>query len=141
MGWMDHRFAAVCAAVVMSCLVSGCGSDKDKIEKRLTEMRDEITRLQNSQDRVGERLMALEVQQASTKNKTSKAKAAEDTSVERPPLKVIKLAPDGSATEAAEPAEPADDKADRPTIKLRGKEGALLERPEDARVAQLRQSW
>jgi outer membrane murein-binding lipoprotein Lpp len=139
---MDHRFVAVCAAVALSSLLSGCGSDKDKIEKRLTEMREEITRLQNSQDRVGERLMAIEVQQAAVKNQPkAKAGTPEDANVERPPLKVIKLAPDGSATEAGEPAEPADDKADRPTIKLRGKEGALLDRPEDARVAQLRQSW
>ena len=138
---MHHRFFVICALATAAALLSGCGSDKDKIEKRLTEMREEITRLQNSQDRVGERLMALEMQQAAPRNAVAKKKKtpAKEERVERPPLKVIKLTPDGSAAEAGEPKEPADDDKPRPTIKLRGKEGALFVRPEGARLAQLRQ--
>ncbi len=137
---MHHRLVAICALLTSAALLSGCGSDKDKIQKRLTEMREEITRLQNSQDRVGERLMALEMHQAAPKNTSAQKKKApaKEERVERPPLKVIKLTP-GSAAEAGEPKQPADDKKPRPTIKLRGKEGALFARPEGARVAQLRQ--
>ncbi|MEZ4219855.1 MAG: hypothetical protein R3B13_02930 [Polyangiaceae bacterium] len=134
---MRHSLTFLGLLAATGFLLLGCGSDHDKMEKHLKDMRDEITRLQNSQDRIGERLMALEMQQSAAAKTGAKSKSdsAKTDRVERPPLKVIKLAPNGADSESGEPKEPADDEKPRPAIKLRGKEGALLEQRGDARVA------
>ncbi len=62
----------------------GCGSNKDTVEKRLADLRDEIVRIQNNQDRLGERLMAVELARMQEPKSPAKATAATER-VERPP--------------------------------------------------------
>ncbi|MCA9593009.1 MAG: hypothetical protein KC776_06845 [Myxococcales bacterium] len=127
--------------VAMGGALAGCGSNKDNVEKRLSELRDEIVRLQNNQDRLAERVMAVEL--ARMQEPAAKPKAAAAERVERPPLKVIRLEPDAPAAAPREPSaeeKSQDDASDapRPVIRVRGKQGLLG--PEDARAPKLRQT-
>jgi hypothetical protein len=121
--------------------LSGCGSNKDTVEKRLADLRDEIVRVQNNQDRLAERLMAVELARMQEPKSPAKPTAASQN-VERPPLKVIRLAPDAPAAPAVpadEVGEAKDDAPDgpRPVIRVRGKQGLLA--PVDGR-RELRQT-
>jgi len=112
--------------VVSLGLFSGCASDSDAVEKRLSELREDIRKLQNDNDRVSERLEALELRQAAQARSTPAPAEAAPETVSRPRLKVVRLSPDGKAPTEAEPAEaqPAPDEA--PTMILKG-EGKELE--------------
>lgn len=94
------------------------------MEQKLNSMRDQITRMQADQDRLEERLGAIELQKMATVPRRGPVVA--DASMERPRLKVIKLAPDGqgAGTEAEElpeeAADPAPGTAARPVIRARG---------------------
>jgi hypothetical protein len=100
----------------------GCSSDRDAIEKRLSALSEDISRVQAENDRLGERVGALEVKGASPAPKT----ADRTPQVERQPLKVIKLVPGGGESGAdADPSELApEDRPDapgnRPVIRVRG---------------------
>ncbi len=88
-------------------LISGCATSSDAIEKKLSTLREEIQKLQNENDRVSERLEAIELRQARDEAKTSEVKTAKEESgvVTRPRLKVLHLSPEGGPEEA--PSEPA----------------------------------
>ena len=43
-------------------LLAGCGGNREEMKKRVSEMQDEITRLQGQQDLLGDRLAGLEAQ-------------------------------------------------------------------------------
>lgn len=111
-----------------ACLLAfgllGCSSGLDGVEKRLGTMQDEITRLQNQNDRLVERVDAIEVSGAKA---TRTEKAAVANSHERPSLKVVKVVPEDtsgmpSSPQVGTPApgEAADDPSPRPVIKVRG---------------------
>ncbi len=146
-----HRYASrsgFLALVAVAALLSGCGgSSKNAVEKRLGDLREEITRLQNSQDRLAERMMAMEIQrQQDTTRASAPAAPAAGPRMERPPLKVIRLEPGQPAGAPAAPAAdevPAtedDEKGQRPVIKLRGKQGSLEAAPSRASGAKLSQN-
>jgi len=129
---------AILAGLLLGIL--GCGKDHDATEKRLHQLQDELTRLQNSNDRLEERVTSLELTRAPPSGATAQPvpDAAEQT-VERPPLKVVRLGPEqpkapsseesaraakGEASEpASEPAPPGDDS---PRTLIRG-QGSRLE--------------
>jgi hypothetical protein len=91
-------------------------------------MQDEITKLQNQNDRLVERVDAMEQREAKAE-KAAKASAstADSAASERPSLKVVKVVPEdtsgmpSSQVGTPAPGEAADDPAPRPVIKLRGK--------------------
>jgi hypothetical protein len=104
----------------------GCSSGLEGVEKRLSTMHDEITRLQNQNDRLVERVDAMEVREQKAA-RTSKPAAAQQASAgERPSLKVVKVVPEDTSgmptpqvgTQA--PGDAADDPTPRPVIKVRG---------------------
>lgn len=106
----------------------GCSSGLEGVEKRLGTMQDEITKLQNQNDRLVERVDAMEVREA----KAAKAASAGGPALaaapsERPSLKVVKVVPEDTSgmpspqVGTPAPGEAADDPAPRPVIKLRGK--------------------
>lgn len=103
----------------------GCASDRDAIDKRMAGLREDITRLQAENDRLGERVGALEVKGSAPAAKSGAASGA--PKVERAPLKVVKLVPgegpvtssDAAATELAADERP-DAPGTRPVIRLRG---------------------
>lgn len=108
-------------------LVFGCSSDRDAIEKRLAGLRDDITRVQAENDRLSERVEALEVKQVTPAVAHAPAASARS---DRPALKVVKLVPgeDGGESLAAgpgvetSPEERPDAPGSRPVIRVRGKE-------------------
>jgi hypothetical protein len=98
-------------------------------------MQDEITRLQNQNDRLVERVDAIEVRDAKAVRSEKPAPAANN---ERPSLKVVKVVPEDtsgmpSSPQVGTPApgEAADDPSPRPVIKVRG--GAKSESGRDGK--------
>jgi hypothetical protein len=103
----------------------GCSSGLEGVEKRLSTMQDEITRLQNQNDRLVERVDAIEVSDAKAARSGKPTPAASNN--ERPSLKVVKVVPEDtsgmpSSPQVGTPApgEAADDPSPRPVIKVRG---------------------
>jgi hypothetical protein len=114
--------------VLGSCLAAlgqlGCSSGLEGVEKRLGSMQDEITKLQNQNDRLVERVDAMEVREAKA-DKAAKVPSA-TAAAERPSLKVVKVVPEDTSgmpspqVGTPPPGEAADDPSPRPVIKLRG---------------------
>ncbi|HWA74692.1 MAG TPA: hypothetical protein VG937_20245 [Polyangiaceae bacterium] len=138
--------AAVFSTLVLLFSTAGCASDRDAIDKRMAGLRDDITRLQAENDRLGDRVDALEVKNSAPASKNA-APAPAESKVERAPLKVVKLlpgeAPAGTAdAEAAELA--ADERPDapgtRPVIRLRGKDADSREGRSEGRASSKRQN-
>ena len=103
----------------------GCASNQDGMEKRLASLRDDITRLQADNDRLVERVDALETRPTRA---PAPATAPAEKVNSRAPLKVVTLTPDDVAApmDDAAPQEVAvDDRPDapgsRPVIRVRGK--------------------
>jgi len=127
LGWVLGTIVPMRSAFSLLCLLAlGCSSDRDAIEKRLSTLRDDITRVQAENDRLSERVETLEVKQSAPPAPAEAASAR----VERPALKVVKLVPDeaggesGAASPGAEPSpeERPDAPGTRPVIRVRGKE-------------------
>jgi hypothetical protein len=120
-------------ALGLAALASGCGTNDD-VKKRLAALQDQLSVLQNSNDRLVERMAALEL--ASAPRKASAPGGAEAGLLERPELRVVKVDPaaassaDSAPVEDAAPApSEAGDDAPRPLIrgsgdKLETREGA-----------------
>jgi hypothetical protein len=108
------------------CLAAGCASDRDAVDRRLAGLSDDIARLQATNDRLMQRMDALEVESVPAREPSPAPKAAAPA-VEHPPLKVVKLEPDSGTTAMANPprevspAERPDAPGDRPVIRVRGK--------------------
>ncbi|HVJ20239.1 MAG TPA: hypothetical protein VM686_32715 [Polyangiaceae bacterium] len=116
-------YAALCA--VSLGLFSGCASDSDAVEKRLSQLRDDIRKLQNDNDRVSERLEAVELRQARTAASQNAPKAAASAeTVSRPRLKVLHLTPgDENPTATGAGSEPTNpESGPRMILKGQGKE-------------------
>jgi hypothetical protein len=99
-----------------------CAAEQDSIEKQLAKLHDDVTRLQAETDRMSERMDAMEVRNASPAPPAEERVAsAENTTLTRPKLKVVRVEPDSepSAAAAADPA--ADPEAPRVLIQGEGK--------------------
>ena len=114
-----------CCVAVAS--LAGCSSGLEGVDKRLSAMQDEISKVQSQNDRLVERIDAMEVRQAKVEaTKPASASAAAANPAERPNLKVVKVVPEDTSgmpspqvgTQA--PGDAADDPSPRPVIKLRG---------------------
>lgn len=111
---------------LVAALLGGCSSGLEGVDKRLSAMQDEIVKVQNQNDRLVERIDAMEARQAKTESSAPPAAVAA-AGPERPSLKVVKVVPEDtsgmpSAPQggAVAPGEAADDPSPRPVIKLRG---------------------
>lgn len=139
----------LCALSVLAGLAAlGCGSGKDALEKRVASLQEELVAVQNSNDRLAERLAALEIRQAQSPapaRARAAAPAASDEAeapegqdvIERPPLKVVRLAPGSQAQGAGtDPAEESEDSAPRPVIRDLGSGKKFRERAASGGVGQ-----
>jgi hypothetical protein len=117
---VDAGFRAITALCgTLALALGGCGGDKDAMQARVNELRDEVVRLQNGQDRLEERLATMELnrQRAPAEPDPSPARVE----VERPNLPVVKLRPDGPAEgSGAEPAAEEAEEPSRPLLKAQG---------------------
>jgi hypothetical protein len=117
--------------------LSGCSSGLEGVDKRLAAMQDEISKMQNQNDHLVERIDAMEVRQAKVETaKPAAATVATSTTSERPSLKVVKVVPEDTSgipsphVGSPAPGEAADDPSPRPLIKLRGGSGKGAEKGE-----------
>lgn len=111
------RLARV-SAVIGFLSLAGCASENDALEKRLSKMHEEVTRLQNDTDRMAERVDAMEMRQNGAPRADERARA-EPAAVTRPKLKVVRVEADGEDLSAAN--EPALDEGPRVLIQGEGK--------------------
>ena len=122
---LKARGLGYCRLLALAAALSGCSSGLEGVDKRLAAMQDEITKLQNQNDHLVERVDAMEVRQTKADAPTK----APSTATERPSLKVVKvLPPDDSGMPTPQvgtqaPGDAADDPSPRPLIKLRGGSG------------------
>ena len=105
-------------ALALTVLV-GCSAGSDNLKKQLKEMDTELTALRADQDRLEERLEAMELSTAVVARDRSARPAAVD---ERPRLKVIRLAPDEaeSSEDGKAPAGESKTQDERPVIRGTG---------------------
>lgn len=95
------------------------------MDKRLAGLRDDIARLQADNDRLSERVEALETHPAPAPAPAKQAAAANDES--HPPLKVVKLVPNAAPAGDSNTGDvAADERVDapgnRPVIRVYGRE-------------------
>jgi tol-pal system protein YbgF len=108
--------------------LAACSAQTDALKKNVADLQDSVMRLQNSQDRLQERVVALELRGKNLNAaSTPQAAATPSASADPPPrLRVVKLEPgqsqDLSAAPSSEGAPRADDDADapRPVIRAEG---------------------
>jgi hypothetical protein len=119
-------------------LLSACASDSEAMDKRISKLQEEVTRLQADLDRGTERLASVEERQAAAAGAKADTRTAAATPkrVERPNLKVVRVEPgqnhpglepsfeDRAARESEPP--PAADEGTEPRVVIRG-EGKELE--------------
>jgi tol-pal system protein YbgF len=125
------------ALVGAACVLAlGCGGGKSAEEKQLDQLRDELSRVQQTSDKFEERLDKLEVDQAEKPSDAiaaaAKAPPARSLSapIATPPLRVVRIGADGSEESSASSetasALAGDDPKDttpRPTIRIQGSGG------------------
>jgi outer membrane murein-binding lipoprotein Lpp len=144
------RFALLMSAVAAATTV-GCGGS-ESLKKQIAGLETQITSMRADQDRLEERLAAVELASA-VPSRAAPGVASARPSVEHPRLKVIHLSPDqvGSSPESVDgPASAAPDgTGPRPTIRGtgdriiktgdgdRGDETTQNEQPAPRSVAQL----
>jgi hypothetical protein len=131
------RARVACGVVFL--LAAGCASDRDAIDRRLAGLSEDITRLQATNDRLLQRVDALEVERATKADAATRPKAP--APLEHAPLKVVKLEPDSgmaalpSRSPDVSPAERPDAPGERPVIRVRGRGDATPDdRPPTASV-------
>jgi hypothetical protein len=105
-----------------------CGGGLDGVEKRLAAMQEDITQLQNRNDRLNERIEAIEarhLKQSDTRVAGLEAHP-QGTDLDHPPLEVVKLVPNDTdplgtgAPSEVPPGDSADDPGPRPLIQGHG---------------------
>lgn len=116
---------ALYGPIVLSAALAGCASEGDALEKRFAKLQEELTRVQSQNDRMAERLDAVELRQATQERAGERervANAGAPTTVSRPKLKVVRVESDGEALgEAAPDGTIADDSGPRVVIQGEGK--------------------
>jgi hypothetical protein len=110
---------------------SGCAGDKDRTEKQLSKLEDEVRRLQSQTDRMGERLDAVETRNAAASRYAEERVVTNGTTLSRPKLKIVRVEPgaDEAAPSEAEAASPAEDRSESeegPRLVIQG-EGKSIE--------------
>lgn len=100
--------AAIGATLALGSFLTGCGSS-DHLKKQIGSLETQITAMRADQDRMEERLAAVELSSSVTPR--TAAKHASDR-IDHPRLKVIHLSPDD---EAAVATEPSDESSANPT--------------------------
>jgi hypothetical protein len=124
---LSFRSGCFLLALGLALSASACGGGHDDLTKRLASVQTELGKLQKHNERLEERLQALEMKKEAPQPRV--AGSDSPGTVERPRLMVVKLEPGDSARGEAAPdaptaAMPAEDSAadtsPRPMIRLYG---------------------
>lgn len=122
--WLARRAIPLVLPLTVACV-----SDHDPAEKQLKKLQDDIARLQSETDRMGERVDAMEVRQATGPRQSDDRVAAAVQSsgtLSRPKLKVVRVEP-GSETGPESDLEQSNaDAENAPRVVIQG-EGKSLE--------------
>jgi hypothetical protein len=106
-----------------------CGSGQsDALKKRIAELEDRVSVLQNQDDAVEARLSTLETERSRGRSKALAAPAA-STAEDRPLLQVVKLVPSGDAHPDRPDAKTDPSDADQPASSLGSSSGTEASRP------------
>jgi len=81
--------------------LAACAGERDTVEKQLAKLREQVVEIQNENDRMGERLDAMEANRASAPPPDQRVASAAPEAVTRPRLKVVRMDPDGESAELA----------------------------------------
>ncbi len=144
-------YRSVVFALALGALLPACAGQSQATKKHLSDLEDTVTRLQNGQDRLEERLVALELRARAHDQKKQAADAAPDAAPtpaapDHPKLAVVKLAPGESQAGAAAGPDPIDvppadpppetDDGPRPVLRATGhQEGRIDERHDKKHAA------
>ncbi len=98
---MRSAYSRAFACLVLPLLLVpsiACSSDKDRVEKQLSKLREEVLHLQGETDRMGERLDAMETRHVAVPHQPEERFAQGPSALTRPKLKVVRVEPgaDGS---------------------------------------------
>jgi hypothetical protein len=113
---------ALLGLTAFTFLLAGCASEGDALDKRLAKLQEEVTRVQSENDRMAERMDAVELRQATQDRPEERVASAAPATVSRPKLKVVKVESEGdfSSAEAVDAA-PTEDTGPRVVISGEGK--------------------
>jgi outer membrane murein-binding lipoprotein Lpp len=111
--------------VVALLLVAGCGGgESDVMRKRVSSLQDEVNLLQNTVDRLEERLAAVESRPVGPAASADGSRASESRTSERPRLRVIRVEPgeaDAPGDAASQPeGQPGPEEPEAPRPVIRG---------------------
>ena len=127
-----------CCLLALGFAANACGGGHDDLTKKLASVQTELSQLQKHNERLEERLQALEVRKEAPVPRTAGGEPASTS--ERPRLMVVKLEPGDEArgepapatdapTAAMRPEDSAADTSPRPMIRLYGSgEGSTRKR-------------
>jgi len=115
--WFAGRGTVILVSLGAVLASTGCGSS-DRLKKQVSQLESQVTAMRADQDRLEERLSALELSPPTP----PRASASADDRLERPRLKVIHLEPEGE--QRAEPGDvpeaTAEPTGSRPIIRGTG---------------------
>jgi hypothetical protein len=115
--WFAGRSTVILMGLGAVLASTGCGSS-DRLKKQVSQLESQVTAMRGDQDRLEERLAALELSPPTS----PRASAPADDRVERPRLKVIHLGPgaDQRADPGDVPGPTAEPSGSRPIIRGTG---------------------
>jgi hypothetical protein len=102
-------------------LALGCASEGQALEKRLAKLQEDVTRIQGENDRMTERLDAVELRQATAARQEERVATAEPTTITRPKLKIVHVEADDAPVADAVDTSAADESGPRVVIQGEGK--------------------
>jgi hypothetical protein len=123
-----RRDAGRALLVLAATTLVGCGGgETDGLKRNISALRDEVTLLHNTVDRLEERLAAAEAQNdAALQSSAHQSQSVSPGTFERPRLKVVKVrpgqeqVPTGGPADAPAPAPVSDDDSSEPRPVIRG---------------------
>jgi hypothetical protein len=116
------------AAPLLVSMAAACSAEHDSAEKQLKKMQDQLTQLQSETDRMGERVDAMEVRQASSARASDDRVAAANpnTTLSRPKLKIVRVEPGVELGSEGTDGDQAVEADNAPRVLIQG-EGKSLE--------------
>ena len=118
------RRAALLSGSLAVLATSACGRGESAEDRQLAQIREELDRVQAERDAMDQRLNVLEIHAAD--DARARPTPVGDAAAGIPPLRVVRLRPDGVEDDGAAGAATDDDDANRPALSAAGSGGGGL---------------